>query len=67
MNVFMPVVAQMRSVMGMRVLYYIEDFLVRPTNGGMRREEDIFRACDRLGDLLEHLRIARNEGKGVWS
>lgn len=52
--------------MGMRVLSYIDELLLAPTTGRMRREEDCLSTCEPLGDLLEQMGIERHENKGVW-
>lgn len=65
-NLIKPLVAHLRERFGMRVLPYIDDFLLAPTLGRVSTREDCKRASVEIDVLLRLLGIARHPSKGVW-
>lgn len=57
----------MRSKIGMRVLAYIDYFLIIPTVGSRIGRDDCLRASSTIKEVLLVLVIERHEGKVVWS
>lgn len=61
-----PFVTYLRNVLGYRVLWYLDDFLLAPRTGRAATPEDCIIASNRVGLLMSKLGLARHEGKGVW-
>ena len=65
-----PMVSYLRNVLGYRVLWYLDDFLIAP--GNQRRfkprssRADCSRASRRIDFVLSRLGLERHQSKGVW-
>ena len=65
-NLLKPFVLYMRETMGMRVLPYIDDFLLAPVVGRASTCQDFLRASLDLEHILNEIGLERHTGKGVW-
>lgn len=61
-----PFVVYLRNVLGYRVLWYLDDFLVAPRGGKAATPEDCARASGRLDGVMQRLGLERHASKGVW-
>ena len=62
-----PVVTYMRNVLGYRVLWYLDDFLIAPGPMRVKRGgETCLRASGKIDFVLRRLGLERHQTKGVW-
>ena len=61
-----PVVRYLRNVLGYRVLWYLDDFLIAPRGGRGATPEDCLIASGRIDTVLTKLGLQRHATKGVW-
>lgn len=61
-----PVVTYMRNVLGYRVLWYLDDFLIAPGRGGGGGESCCLRASKQMDFIMLRLGLKRHQTKGVW-
>jgi Reverse transcriptase (RNA-dependent DNA polymerase) len=63
-----PVVRHLRTVLGYRVLAYIDDFLVAPSGAGtVAKLRDCCRATTAIDKLLRKLGLTKHPTKGEWT
>lgn len=66
MNLVKSVVQYMRKEGNVRVLPYMDDYLISASVGQVSKEEDCVRVSEWRDKLLGELGLERNGIKGVW-